>query len=84
VEAAEKLDLPCVGGSDARGSLDEVGWGATLFKQEIRTQEELVQALLGAEFWAVQMGELPRLTRPGEAREQEKRGGKRKRKRKWG
>jgi predicted metal-dependent phosphoesterase TrpH len=84
VEAAEKLSLPCVGGSDARGSLDEVGWGATLFKRDIGTQEQLVQALLGAEFWAVQMGELPRLTRPGEAREQEKRGGKRKRKRKWG
>lgn len=85
MEAADKLGLPCVGGSDARGSLDEVGWGATLFKRPIETQEQLVQALLAGEYWAVQMGELPRLTRPGEARELEKRGaGKRKRKRKWG
>ena len=84
VEAAEKMNLPCAGGSDARASLDEVGWGATLFKRDVETQEQLVLTLLAGEFWAVQMGELPRLTRPGEAREQEKRAGKRKRKRKWG
>jgi predicted metal-dependent phosphoesterase TrpH len=84
VEAAEKMNLSCAGGSDARASLDEVGWGATLFKRNVENQEQLVQTLLSGEFWAVQMGELPRLTRPGEAREQEKRAGKRKRKRKWG
>jgi predicted metal-dependent phosphoesterase TrpH len=84
VEAAEKMNLPCAGGSDARASIDEVGWGATLFKRSVDTQEQLVQTLLAGDFWAVQMGELPRLTRPGEAREQEKRAGKRKRKRKWG
>lgn len=82
VEAAEKLKLPCVGGSDARGSLDEIGWAATLFKRDIRTQPELVEAILAGEFWPVQMGELPRLTRPGEAREQEKKG-KRKKRRRW-
>src|ERR671918_559363 len=58
VEAAEKMSLPCAGGSDARASLDEVGWGATLFKREVETQEQLVQGLLAGEFWAVQMGEL--------------------------
>jgi predicted metal-dependent phosphoesterase TrpH len=84
LEAAEKMKLPCVGGSDARASLDEIGWGATFFKRSVATQAELVQSLLAGEFWAMQMGEIPRLTRPGEAREQEKRSGKRKRKRKWG
>jgi predicted metal-dependent phosphoesterase TrpH len=74
VEAAESLKLPCVGGSDARTSLDEVGRGATLFKKPIGTQAELVQALLAGEYWAVAMGELPRLTRPGEAREAERKG----------
>lgn len=73
VEAAETLKLPSIGGSDVRASLDELGRGATLFKTPIHSQQELVQALLaGAGFWAVQMGELPRLTRPGEAREAEK------------
>jgi predicted metal-dependent phosphoesterase TrpH len=73
VEAAESLNLPCVGGSDARGSLDELGRGATLFKRPVQTQQELVQALFGGEYWAVMMGELPKLTRPGEAREAEHR-----------
>ena len=69
VEAAETLKLPTTGGSDARASLDEVGKGATLFKQPIRSQAELVAALLKGEFWAVMSGDLPRLTRPGEARQ---------------
>ncbi len=82
VEAAESLKLPCVGGSDARGSLDELGRAATLFKTPIRTQPELVDALIAGQYWAVMMGELPKLTRPGEAREAESRkeGGKRRRK----
>ncbi len=82
VEAAEKLKLPCIGGSDARGSLDEIGWAATLFKHPLATQEDLVKALAAGEYWPVQMGELPRLTRPGEAREVEKRN-KKKRRRQW-
>lgn len=83
LEAAEKLHLPTAGGSDARASLDEIGWGATLFKEDIQSQEQLVQAILGGQFWAVQMGELPRLSRPGEAREQEARRAKKKRRRRW-
>ena len=82
VEAAEKLGLPCIGGSDARGSLDEIGFGATLFKQPLQTQADLVKALSEGAYWPVQMGELPRLTRPGEAREQEKRH-KKKKHRRW-
>ncbi len=69
VEAAESLRLPCVGGSDARANLDEVGRGATLFKKPLSTQKDLVDALLAGECWAVAVGDLPRLTRPGEARE---------------
>lgn len=72
VEAAETLKLPCTGGSDVRGSIEELGRGATMFKHPINTQKELVQALLRGEFWPVMMTELPRLTRPGEAREAEK------------
>ncbi len=67
VEAAEHLKLPCTGGSDARGTLDEVGYGATFFKNPIHTQEQLVAALLAGDFYPVMGGELPRLTRPGEA-----------------
>lgn len=77
LEAAEKLKLPSVGGSDARGSLDEVGRGATFFKAPVRTQQELVKALAGSDYCAVAVGELPKLLRPGEGREAEKGGRKR-------
>ena len=82
LEAAESLKLPAVGGSDARASLDEVGRGATLFKKPVRTQVELVEALLGRDYWPVMIGELPKLMRPGEARDLENRkeGGRRRRK----
>lgn len=72
MEAAGTLHLPCVGGSDARGSLDEVGRGATFFKTPVNSQAELVQALHQGKYWAVMVGELPRLTRPGEARDAER------------
>ncbi|MBX5482176.1 MAG: PHP domain-containing protein [Myxococcaceae bacterium] len=81
VEAAEKLNVGCVGGSDARGSLDEIGFGATLFEDDLNSNEDLVKALLNGRFWAVQMGELPRPSRPGEAREVEAKRGKKKRRR---
>jgi predicted metal-dependent phosphoesterase TrpH len=68
-EAAETLKLPCVSGSDARGSLDEIGRGATLFKTPVSTQRELIEALTAGQCWAVMMGELPKLQRPGEAKE---------------
>ncbi len=76
VEAAESLKLPCVGGSDARTTLDEVGLGATFFKRSIQTQAELVDALGKGEFWATMVGELPKLSRPGEARDAERKDAK--------
>lgn len=75
VEAAEALKLPCTGGSDVRGSLDEMGRGATFFKNPVTTQAQLVAELLKGEFWPVMAGELPRLTRPGEAQAARKQGG---------
>lgn len=75
VEAAQSLKVSCVGGSDVRNSLDEMGRAATLFKHPVKTQVDFLKALQGGEFWAVQMGELPRLSRPGEAREAEPRKG---------
>lgn len=76
LEAASAMKLPCVGGSDARANLDEVGRGATLFKREIKTQKELVAALLAREFWPVMVGDLPPITRPGEMKDAARRGNK--------
>ncbi len=70
MEAAEQLGLPCVAGSDARGSLDEVGLGATFFREPVENQKDLVARLLsGQGYWAAAVGALPKLGRPGEARE---------------
>ncbi len=68
LETAAAMKLPGVAGSDAKESLDELGYAATLFKKPIATQAELLKAILAGEMWPVQMGELPRLTRPGEAK----------------
>ena len=81
IEAAQSLKLQGVAGSDARSSIDEVGLGATLFATPVKTQEELVNALLTGRYWPVQMGELPRLQRPGEARVAESKNKKQKRRR---
>ena len=72
VEAAEKLGLPCVGGSDARLNLDEVGRGATLLPRPGDKPGGTPDPLPGKAYWPVMVGELPRLGRPGEAREQER------------
>jgi hypothetical protein len=71
-------------GSDARTAVDEVGFGATLFTRPITSQVELVRALLsGTGFYPVQMGELPHLRRPGDARAEESKVRKAKKKRRW-
>lgn len=82
LEAAAALQLPGVAGSDARGSLDELGYAATLFTKPLATQADLVKALLGRDYFPVQMGELPHLQRPGDARAAELKAKKRK-KRRW-
>ena len=82
IEAAAALQVPGVAGSDARGSVDEVGYAATLFTRPVATQGDLVKALLGRDYFPVQMGELPYLQRPGDARTAELKAKKRK-KRRW-
>ncbi|PZR17377.1 MAG: hypothetical protein DI536_03375 [Archangium gephyra] len=82
IEAAEALKVPGISGSDARGSLDELGYGATLFMKPVNTQAELVKALAGRDYYPVQMGELPHLQRPGDARTAELKA-KKKKKRRW-
>ena len=81
LEVAQTLKLPGVAGSDARSSLDELGYAATAFKNELNTQQDLVKALTEGQFWPVQMGELPHLQRPGEAKAKDVAG--KKKRRRW-
>ena len=57
-------------------------FAATLFTRPLSTQGDLVKALLGRDYFPVQMGELPHLQRPGDARTAELKAKKRK-KRRW-
>lgn len=76
IEAAETLGLPCVGGSDARGSLDEVGKAATLFTRTIENEAELCAALRSGACWPVEFGlppaHLMRRQQSGPPRERER------------
>jgi predicted metal-dependent phosphoesterase TrpH len=53
VEAADHLNLPCVGGSGALASLDELGGVATLFRDTVRTEADLVAQLRAGTVHAV-------------------------------
>jgi predicted metal-dependent phosphoesterase TrpH len=81
MEAARHLGIGGVAGSDTRQSLDEIGMAATLFRRPVTTHAELVAALNAHECLPVQMGELPHLRRPGEAKAEEAK--KKKKRRRW-
>ncbi len=59
VEAAEHMGLPCVGGSGARESLSEIGKAATLLRNPVRTEAELVAELRAGSVHCVALGVTP-------------------------
>jgi hypothetical protein len=65
VEAADHMGLPCVGGSGARESLGEIGKAATLFRDLVRTEADLVAQLRSGTVFSVAIGVTPG---PAEAR----------------
>jgi predicted metal-dependent phosphoesterase TrpH len=56
VEAADHLGLPCVGGSGALVSLDEMGTAATLFREPVADEAGLVAQLRAGACWAATIG----------------------------
>lgn len=56
LEAADTLGVPCVGGSDARASVDEVGRAATLFARPVDDEVALIDALRSGSCWPVESG----------------------------
>jgi predicted metal-dependent phosphoesterase TrpH len=59
VEAADHMNLPCVAGSDAHASLDEIGRAATLFRDVVRTEADVVAQLRAATVYSVAIGVEP-------------------------
>src|SRR5690606_24834961 len=56
IEAADRLGLPCVGGSCAHESVEAIGSAATLIRDEVRDERGLVDALRQGQVWAVAIG----------------------------
>ena len=83
VEAADHMTLPCTGGSGALGSLDEIGKAATLFRDPVASESDLVQQLRAGTVFCVAIGVSPgapegtRGERRGPAERREHRGGDR-------
>jgi predicted metal-dependent phosphoesterase TrpH len=59
VEAADHMGLPCVGGSGAKDSLAEIGKAATLFREPVRTEADLVSQIKAGTVFSVAMGVTP-------------------------
>jgi predicted metal-dependent phosphoesterase TrpH len=59
IEAADHMGLPCTGASGALSSLDEIGGAATLFREPVTTEAELVAQLKAGAMFSVQLGVTP-------------------------
>jgi predicted metal-dependent phosphoesterase TrpH len=87
VEAADHMNLPCIGGSGAHTSLDEVGKAATLFREPVASEGDLVRQIQAGHVYCVAVGVTPqeaggrgeregRRDRGGERRGGDRRGGR--------
>ncbi len=65
VEAADHMSLPCTGASGALPSLDDIGKAATLFRDPVASEQELVQQLRAGTVFCVAIGVTPGAAEPG-------------------
>lgn len=65
VEAADHMSLPCTGASGAISSLDEVGKAATLFRDPVASEQDVVQQLRAGTVFCVAIGVSPGPAEPG-------------------
>jgi hypothetical protein len=59
VEAADHMNLPCVAGSAASRSLDEIGRAATLLREPVSDEAGLVAQIRGGGVYCVTIGAVP-------------------------
>jgi predicted metal-dependent phosphoesterase TrpH len=74
VEAADHMNLPCTGASGALDSAGEIGKAATLFRDPVASEADLVRQLRSGTVWCVALGVKPGAAEPGRDRG-ERRGG---------
>jgi hypothetical protein len=59
MEAADHMSLPCTGASGALGSLDDIGKAATLFRDPVASERDVVQQLRAGTVYCVAIGVSP-------------------------
>ncbi len=69
VEAADHMSLPCTGASGAHASLDEIGRAATLFRDPVASEADVVAQLKAGTVFCVAMGVTPQPASAGDRRE---------------
>jgi predicted metal-dependent phosphoesterase TrpH len=78
VEAADHMSLPCTGASGALESLEEIGKAATLFKEPVASEADVVRQLRAGTVFCVAIGVSPSgPERSGRGESGERRGGER-------
>jgi hypothetical protein len=65
VEAADHMNLPCTGASGALEALDPIGKAATLFKEPVASEADLVRQLRAGSVYCVAIGVSPAPPEPG-------------------
>ncbi len=68
VEAADHMSLPCTGGSGALEALDPIGKAATLFKEPVASEADLVRQLRSGSVFCVAVGVTPAPPEHGDRR----------------
>lgn len=77
VEAADHMSLPCTGASGTFASVDEVGKAATLFRDPVASEADLVRQLRAGTVWCVALGVTPGAPEAGRDRGERHEGGRR-------
>jgi predicted metal-dependent phosphoesterase TrpH len=77
VEAADHMNLPCIGASGAHPTLDDIGQAATLFRHPVKTEADVVRQLHAGEVFCVAIGITPQGDRGRASHGRERRGGDR-------
>jgi hypothetical protein len=77
VEAADHMNLPCIGASGAVASVDEVGKAATLFRDPVASEADVVRQLRAGTVWCVALGVTPGAAEAAREKGGERRGGAR-------
>jgi predicted metal-dependent phosphoesterase TrpH len=75
VEAADHMNLPCTGASGALDSVAEVGKAATLFRDPVVSEADLVRQLRAGTVWCVALGVTPGAAEAAGRDRGERRGG---------